>query len=241
MRLVAFRNGSGPALGACIGEELINLTDQGLPETLDALLAAGTEWLAVAERAIRRATTRRSLAGVHYLPPLQSPQKAIAVGLNYRAHAIEGNFEAPSYPVLFHRFPSSWVGHGSPLIRPRVSGQFDYEGELVAVIGKAGRHISPSRALEHVAGYSIFNDSTVRDYQFKSSQWMIGKNFDDSGSFGPEFVTSDELPDGAAGLRVQTRLNGTTMQDANTRDMIFNVSVLVATCSEAMTLRAGDV
>ncbi len=133
---------------------------------------------------------------------MQSPSKAIAVGLNYIDHAAESKFEPPTYPVLFHRFPSSWVGHSQPIVRPHVSTQFDYEGELLVVIGKAGRYIKKGKALNHVAGYSVFNDGSIRDYQFKSAQWMMGKNFDRSGSFGPELVTADELPAGATGLKL---------------------------------------
>ncbi|MES2946262.1 MAG: fumarylacetoacetate hydrolase family protein, partial [Pseudomonadota bacterium] len=119
--------------------------------------------------------------------------------------------------------------------------QLDYEGELVAVIGKAGRYITKETALEHVAGYSICNDASIRDYQFKSAQWTIGKNFDDSGPFGPVFVTADELPPGAAGLKLQTRLNGVVVQDASTSSLIFDVATLVSLLSEAVCLQAGDV
>jgi 2-keto-4-pentenoate hydratase/2-oxohepta-3-ene-1,7-dioic acid hydratase in catechol pathway len=189
-----------------------------------------------------RAKARVPLAGIVYRPPVASPSKAIAVGLNYVDHAAESPYkDAPKYPVLFHRFASSWVAHNATLTRPHVSEQFDYEGELVVVIGKPGRYIAKDRALDHVAGYSIFNDGSIRDYQFKSTQWMMGKNFDNSGSFGPEFVTADELPAGAAGLRLVTRLNGQTVQDANTRDMIFDVATLVHVCSEAMALSPGDI
>ena len=133
------------------------------------------------------------------------------------------------------------VGQGAPVVRPKVSDKFDYEGELVAVIGEGGRHISKDKALDHVAGYSIFNDVSVRDYQFKSPQWTVGKNFDGTGPFGPVFVTADELPAGARGLRIQTRLNGQIMQDANTNDMVFDLETLIATISEAITLESGDV
>jgi 2-keto-4-pentenoate hydratase/2-oxohepta-3-ene-1,7-dioic acid hydratase in catechol pathway len=157
-------------------------------------------------------------------------------------HAAESPYkDPPKYPVLFHRFVSSWVAHDAPLVRPHVSEQFDYEGELLVVIGKRGRYIAKERALDHVAGYSIFNDGSIRDYQFKSTQWMMGKNFDASGSFGPEFVTADELPPGAVGLQLRTRLNGQTVQDANTRDMIFDVATLVHVCSDAMALSPGDI
>ncbi|WP_421956337.1 fumarylacetoacetate hydrolase family protein [Polaromonas sp.] len=241
MRLLAFQNKGQPVLGLRLGQEIINLTEQGLPATLDELLRAGPEGLASAKRAADKARTRLPLAGLQWLAPVQAPAKAIAVGLNYVDHAAEGNFEPPKYPVLFHRFPSSWVGHGQPLVRPHVSTQFDYEGELVIVIGKAGRYISKEKALDHVGGYSLFNDGSIRDYQFKSAQWMMGKNFDNSGSFGPEFVTPDELPAGASGLKLQTRLNGKVLQEANTRDMIFDVATLVSVCSEPFALQPGDI
>ena len=241
MRLIAFQSQGQPAIGLRLGQEVVDLTAAGLPATLDALLRAGPEGLAAAQRAGASARSRLPLAGIAWLPPLQSPSKAIAVGLNYVDHAAEGNFEPPKYPVLFHRFPSSWVGHGQSLVRPHVSTQFDYEGELVVVIGKAGRYIDKAKALDHVAGYSLFNDGSIRDYQFKSAQWMMGKNFDRSGAFGPELVTADELPAGAAGLKLQTRLNGRVMQEADTRDMIFDVATLVSVCSEPFALQPGDI
>jgi acylpyruvate hydrolase len=161
--------------------------------------------------------------------------------LNYVDHAAESHFEPPAHPVVFHRYRSSWVAHDEPLIRPRVSTQFDYEAELVAVIGKAGRYIPKETALSHVAGYTIFNDGSIRDYQLRTNQWMLGKNFDSSGSFGPDFVTAEELPAGAKGLQIQCRLNGQILQNANTKDMIFDVATLVSVCSDAMALQPGDI
>ena len=178
---------------------------------------------------------------VEYLPPFPMPEKIICVGLNYNDHAKESGFQTPTYPALFGRFPSSLIGHKQAILRPRVSNLLDYEGELVAVIGKGGRDISLESALDHVAGYSIFNDASVRDYQFKSAQWMIGKNFDGTGAFGPSFVTADELPAGAKGLHLETRLNGTVMQSASTTDLIFDVATLVSLMSECMALKPGDV
>ncbi len=181
------------------------------------------------------------LSKIEYLPPFPNPEKIICVGLNYNDHAKESGFQTPVYPALFGRFPSSLIGNNQPILRPRVSDLLDYEGELVAIIGKAGRDISVERALDHVAGYSIFNDASVRDYQFKSAQWMIGKNFDDTGAFGPYFVTADELPAGAKGLHIETRLNGKVMQTASTSDLIFDVATLVSLLSECMALKPGDV
>lgn len=242
MRFVAFLNDHGqPALGARADQNLIDLTALGLPATLDELLRQGDAGFAQARDAVARATTRRPLDGITYLPPVASPAKAFAIGLNYTDHAAESNFEPPKFPVVFQRYPSSWVAHGQALVRPHVSTQFDYEAELVAVIGKAGRYIAKDKALDHVAGYSIFNDGSIRDYQLRTNQWTLGKNFDASGSFGPEFVTADELPRGAAGLRLQCRLNGQVLQDANTANMIFDVATLVSVCSESMALQPGDI
>jgi 2-keto-4-pentenoate hydratase/2-oxohepta-3-ene-1,7-dioic acid hydratase in catechol pathway len=243
MRLIAFSRPDGkPALGARVGQEVVDLTALGLPATLDELLVRGEAGFKAASDAIPRATSRLALDSITYLPPVANPSKAIAVGLNYADHATESPFkEPPRFPVLFHRFPSSWVAHKAPIVMPKVSEQLDYEAELLIVIGKPGRYIEKSKALEHVAGYSLFNDGTVRDYQLRTPQRMIGKNFDRSGSFGPEFVTADELPPGASGLQIQSRLNGKMMQNANTRDMIFDVATLVSVCSEAFMIRPGDI
>lgn len=240
MRLLAFLNNGRPALGLRIDQEVIDLTAEGLPATLDELLKAGPAGLEAAKKASATARRRIPLSEIKWLPPIAAPSKAIAVGLNFMDHAAESKFEPPKYPVLFHRYPSSWVGHNTPLVRPHVSTQFDYEGELLVVIGKGGRYIDKSKALDHVAGYSVFNDGSIRDYQMKSAQWMMGKNFDNSGSFGPELVTPDELPAGAVGLHLQTRLNGQVLQDANTRDMIFDVATLISVCSEPFALQPGD-
>ena len=240
MRFIAFATASGPALGLRIGNEVVNLTAEGLPSTLEALLQQGAVGLERARVAAEKSRTRIPLEQIQYLAPINNPAKAIAVGLNFKDHAAESNFQPPSYPVLFNRFPSSWVGHNAPIVRPHVSERFDYEGELLVVIGKAGRYIDEAKALEHVAGYSVFNDGSIRDYQTKSAQWMMGKNFDRSGGFGPEFVTADELPAGAKGLKLQTRLNGQVLQDSNTSDMIFDVAQLIAICSVAFELVPGD-
>ncbi|WP_341703375.1 fumarylacetoacetate hydrolase family protein [Ferrovibrio sp.] len=242
MRLVNFLKAGRCTLGARKGDTIIDLTAAGLPDSVDGLLALGADGLAQAKAAAEKGGAGIALASVELLPPVLNPSKAIAVGLNYIDHAAESPYkDAPKYPVLFHRFPSSWVAHGKPLVKPKSSDQFDYEAELAVIVGKAGRHIAKDRALDHVAGYSLFNDGSIRDYQFKSHQWMIGKNFDASGSFGPDLVTADELPPGAAGLRIQARLNGKVMQEANTRDMIFDVATLVSTCSEIFALQPGDV
>lgn len=178
---------------------------------------------------------------VRAAPPLARPGKIICVGLNYADHTSESPYAQPDYPTLFPRFSTSLIADGAPIVRPKLSQELDYEGELVAIIGKRGRHIPRDQALSHVAGYSIFNDGSLRDYQFKSPQWTVGKNFDGTGAFGPDVVSADELPAGAKGLRLQTRLNGEIVQDANTDDMLYSVEDLIAIISEAITLEPGDV
>lgn len=173
---------------------------------------------------------------------MPDPGKILCVGLNYVDHAIEIDPKRlPEHPVFFGRLASTLIGHDAPLLRPRVSRQLDYEGEMAAVIGLGGRHIPPEAALAHVAGYALFNEGSVRDYQFRSSQWFLGKNFDGTGAFGPELCTTDELPPGAKGLRLTTSVNGEIVQETCTSDMLFDVARLVATLSEAMTLAPGDV
>ncbi|MGA5507044.1 fumarylacetoacetate hydrolase family protein [Streptomyces umbrinus] len=182
-----------------------------------------------------------SLTDVQLLPPVPRPGKILCIGLNYVEHSKESGFEAPTYPAVFARFANSLIAHGDPLIRPAASELLDYECELAVVMGRGGRHISEDQALDHVAGYSLFNDGSVRDFQIKSQQWTMGKSFDGTGAFGPELVTRDELPEGCAGLGIRTVLNGEVMQEANTKDLIFGVAKLVTLLSEAMTLSPGDV
>jgi acylpyruvate hydrolase len=215
--------------------------DPAFPGTLDELLAAGGSAVTDAARSLTMAGVI-DLDAISFRPPLAcTTRKIICVGLNYSEHTRESGYEPPNYPALFTRYPSSFVGHREPLIRPLASEKFDYEGELVAVIGTAGRHISRARALEHVAGYSICNDGSIRDFQHRTPQWTMGKNFDRSGSFGPYFVTADEVPPGAKDLKLQTRLNGTVVQSASTSDMVFSVADLISIVSEAMVLAPGDI
>jgi 2-keto-4-pentenoate hydratase/2-oxohepta-3-ene-1,7-dioic acid hydratase in catechol pathway len=210
------------------------------PGDLATLIAGGSECLATAGLRLQKSPTI-DMATVQYLPPLPAPGKIICVGLNYADHSAESGFEVPTYPTIFGRFASSLIGHGAPIVRPLVSEQLDFEGEFVAVIGSGGRDIPKGAALSHIAGYSLFNDASIRDYQFKAPQWTMGKNFDDTGAFGPWFVTADELPPGAKSLRLQTRLNGQIVQDTSSDDLIFDVASLVSILSEAFTLCAGDI
>lgn len=214
-----------------------------LPRTLRAFLAAGPAALtALADRlAGVDASDARISAPFTYLPLAEAASKFICLGLNYRAHAAEAAFEAPTYPVIFTRFATSLVGHEAPMILPPCSPYFDYEAELAVVIGRRATRVSKASAHEYVAGYTLFNDGSIRDYQKRTHQWTIGKNFDRTGPLGPELVTADELPPGGAGLHIQMRVNGEVLQDANTRDMIFDVAETIATLTEAITLEPGDV
>lgn len=242
MKLAAYVRSDGtPAVGAVDGNELVDLTGVGLPSTIDALLRDWPSALAALPDAFARSGTRMALGSVRFLPPIARPGKALAIGLNYVDHAAEGNVEPPAYPTIFPRYPSSWVGHREPLALSPLSDAFDYEAEVVVVIGKTCRGVVREQALDHVAGYSLFNDGTYRDYQFRTTQWLIGKNFDNSGAFGPWLVTADELPAGAAGLEITCTLNGAVVQQANTRDLIFDVATLIASCSAVMTLEPGDI
>src|SRR5882762_6478073 len=173
-----------------------------------------------------------SPACVTFLPPVMAPPKIICVGLNYADHTKESSFQQPDYPTLFIRVTSSLVGHGAAIERPLCSDSLDFEGELAVVLRSGGRHIAKDRALDHVFGYSVFNDATVREFQVKEPQWTVGKNFDRTGAFGPYVVTADELPRGAKGLLLQTRLNGDVVQSINTSDMVHDVASLISIISE---------
>ena len=245
MKFLNFRQGEQRGLAVLDGQGFRGLmsTDAGFPGTLHSLLEKlekGPQALSQAADALRKGHAI-DLAKITYLPPIENPGRIWCIGLNYADHSAESGFAVPTYPAIFSRFSSSMIGHNAPIVRPRVSTHLDYEGELVAIIGKAGRYIAKDKALEHVAGYSICNDASIRDYQMKSAQWTIGKNFDDTGPFGPVFVTSDELPPGATGLKIQTRLNGVVVQDASTGSLIFDVATLVSQLSEAVNLQPGDV
>jgi acylpyruvate hydrolase len=204
---------------------------------LDAHIAAGSLVEAGATALAGEAVAEADLT---FLPLATRPSKIICLGLNYRDHAEESGLGIPEFPVLFARFPSSLIGHQAPIILPKVSEQLDWEAELVVVLSKGGKNIAEADALNHVAGYSVFNDASIRDYQMKTPQWTAGKNFDDTGAIGPWLVTPDELPAGAAGLKIECRLDGVVMQSSNTSNLIFNVANTIHLLSGFMTLEAGD-
>lgn len=243
MRFTAYLDGTSEGLataradGAWIGRKA---GDPLYPGSLDSLIVKGSAALRAAHENLLGGAPV-DLSKVTVKPPLRHPGKIICVGLNYADHSAESGFKQPDYPTLFARFASGFIGQNEAMVRPKLSTQLDYEGELVAVIGKGGRNISKAAALDHVIGYSIFNDGSIRDYQMKTPQWTVGKNFDGTGAFGPSFVTADELPAGCKGLKLQTRLNGAVVQSAMIDEMVFDVATLIATISEAMTLDAGDI
>ena len=239
MRFALIRAGNGPVLAAEVDGSIRDLGRSGLPTDIAAILAS-PEHLAAAKAAAANAP-EIDPADVTWLPPIPRPGKILCVGLNYADHAAESPYDRPTWPVLFLRVATSLIGHNAPILRPGVSDNLDFEGEMVVVIGKPGRAIPEANALEHISGYSIFNDGSIRDYQFKGPQWTLGKNFDDTGAFGPTIVTPDEVPEGGKGLRLTTKLNGETVQSASTDDLLFPLAEIIAKTSEAMTLETGDI
>ncbi|KRH99122.1 fumarylacetoacetate hydrolase family protein [Curvibacter sp. PAE-UM] len=247
MRLFSFAAQGQARIGvlkSAGAQEFIDLSvaAPGLPTDMGALIAQPGGLEAARQAAAQApAAAVRPMAGVRFLPVVPRPGKIVCLGLNYADHAKEGGHARPEYPSFFMRGATSMTGHQEPIIRPRASTKLDYEAELAVVVGKKARHLTKANALECVAGYSCFNDGSIRDYQRKTNQWTIGKNFDGSGPFGPWLVTPDELPPGAAGLRIQSRLNGKVMQDANTKDFLWDVVESLCIITECMTLEPGDV
>lgn len=243
MQLLSFEDAGRARLGVRRGASVVDLkrADPDLPETWpevfqQLLLSQVAETVAGAGD-----SALRPLDAISFLPPIPRPPKILAIGLNYHDHAKEVGLPIPEDLIVFPRTPLSFVGHKQPMIRPKSSEQFDFEGELVAVVGKGGRHISEDNALSHIVGYANGNDGSLRDFQFKTSQWMLGKTFDASGSWGPYIVTQDEVGRGADSLPLVTRLNEQVVQSSNTSDLIFSLPRQVALLSEVMTLEPGDI
>lgn len=242
MRIVAFEKNGAAAIGVRQEETVIDLSVAApdLPQTLRGLLVADALDDAGERAEAAGDDARLAFAGLTLLPPIPDPPKFLCIGRNYAEHAKEGGADVPEYPDIFMRSRLSMIGAGAPIIRPPLSHNLDFEGELMAIIGKTVHRVDEVAALDAVAGYSIFNDATLRDYQRRTTQWTVGKNFDGTGPFGPEFVSADELPPGCVGLHLQTRLNGEVMQDTNTDDMVFPVATAIAYLTQAMTLEPGD-
>ena len=247
MRLFGFRGPNGyesvGALSKGSHDTYIDLcaTDPLIRNNLQEIIQS-PEQLERADLALKNSKAiGGNLKEISFKVPIERPGKIVCMGLNYADHAKEGGNARPEYPSFFMRGPSSMTAHLSPIIRPKVSDKLDYEAELAFIVGKKARHLTLENALDCVAGYSIFNDGSIRDYQRKTTQWTIGKNFDQTGAFGPWLVTPDELPSGCDGLNIQSRLNGQVMQNANTKDFLWGVAETIVLISECMTLEPGDV
>jgi 2-keto-4-pentenoate hydratase/2-oxohepta-3-ene-1,7-dioic acid hydratase in catechol pathway len=236
MRLLSFSADGKDSFGAVSGDGVVTLNAKvGRPILAAALAADGVEAL---RRAAHGATPDRKLADIKFLPVIPQPNKILCAGVNYRAHAAEVSRELPKQPSMFIRFTDTLVGHGGAMIRPKLSDNFDYEGELALVIGKAGRHIPAERALDHIAGYTIFVDGSVRDYQKFSV--TSGKNWPGTGPLGPWLVTTDEIPDPGR-LTLTTRLNGVQVQHSGTDKLIYSIPQIVSFCSDFTALSPGDI
>jgi 2-keto-4-pentenoate hydratase/2-oxohepta-3-ene-1,7-dioic acid hydratase in catechol pathway len=172
--------------------------------------------------------------------PIANPSKIICLGLNYKDHIKEGGYSMPDYPAFFMRGPNSIMPAGQPMVRPSCSHQLDYEAELMIIIGKSGKSIREEDAHSYVFGYTVFNDGSIRDYQRKTHQWTPGKNFDSTGAIGPIIVTPDELPEGATGLKIESRVGDEILQSATTSDMLWSVANIISIISEYATLEEGD-
>jgi len=230
MRFVNYATDAGPRAGLLDGDRVLDVADQP-PGGLQALVAAG---------GLAGASAAGEVADAELLPPIHRPGKVICIGLNYRAHAEEGGREAPETPAFFAKFATSLRPAGATVALPSWSQKVDYEAEVAFVIGSVAREVSAERALEHVAGYSMLNDLSARDYQFKTPQWMPGKAFDGSAPFGPALVTPDEAgPPDAIGIALD--LNGERMQESSTEHLIHSIPALIEYLSMLMTLEPGDV
>jgi 2-keto-4-pentenoate hydratase/2-oxohepta-3-ene-1,7-dioic acid hydratase in catechol pathway len=244
MRFATLQTPSGPR--ACIrrGDAYVDIThaDPALPNSVRQWIAGGQPlWNRIAELAGSPSAVKYPISDAQYLPPIPDPQKIICIGLNYRDHASEQNIPVPREPVIFSKFITTLIGHGRNIELPTVSKKVDFEAELVAVIGKPGRHISEADAPAHVAGYMPGHDVSARDWQKEKDgkQWLCGKSFDTFAPTGPELVTADEVAD-PHNLPIRLRLNGQIMQDSNTSRLIFPVPKLIAYISQVFTLTPGD-
>jgi acylpyruvate hydrolase len=247
MKIVAFEGQGGPRIGVVEGDQVIDLqaAESRVPNDLAEWLAktnGDTKQLAeIAKRA--PASARKPLSSIAYALPVGRPGKIVCLGLNYLEHVKEGSQRdnIPKFPTIFMRGLTSLVPHGAPILRPLASETLDYEAELILVIGKRAKHLTAANATSCIAGYSCGNEGSVREFQRKTTQWDMGKNFDRTGGFGPWLITADELPDAAKGLKIQSRLNGTVMQSDNTDNMMFPIVEMLVYITQGITLEPGDV
>jgi 2-keto-4-pentenoate hydratase/2-oxohepta-3-ene-1,7-dioic acid hydratase in catechol pathway len=240
MRLIVGQTGNSAAVFLVEGDRAKNLSSghAGIGSDLMALINSPVLMAEIARTGMTGTTV--ALAEITPALPIARPGKIICLGLNYVDHVKEGGYDIPDYPALFMRSQNSMMAAGQPMVRPTCSERLDYEVELMVIVGKGGRHISQADALDHVFAYTVFNDGSVRDYQRKTHQWTPGKNFDNTGAVGPVVVTPDELPEGAAGLKIESRVGTEILQSSNTADMMWPVAAAIEIISEYTTLEPGD-
>ncbi len=240
MKYLVGETSEGTAVFAVSGENAVNLTalDPAIGFDLMGLIANPE----LADSLADKITAADPVAVSSIVPalPVAAPGTIICMGLNYTDHIKEGGYDIPEYPTLFMRGKNSIMAAGQPMVRPACSEKLDYEAELMLIVGKRGRHISEADALDYVFGYTVFNDGSLRDYQRKTVQWTPGKNFDDTGAIGPFTVTPDDVPEGASGLKIESRVGDEILQSSNTANMIWGVPQVIATISEYTTLEPGD-
>ena len=240
MKFLSFEKGGAATWGAVIDGGVVDLGKAmgGKYPTLRSAIEGNA--LKDAAGAADGASPDATIDEITFLPVIPDPEKILCIGLNYKSHIEETGRSDSDYPTIFTRFTNTQVGHGQPMIRPKDSTAYDYEGELAVIIGKGGRHISEADSLKHIAGYSCYNDGSIRDWQRHTSQFTPGKNFVGTGGFGPWMVTTDEIPDPTS-MHLVTRLNGETLQDATTDLLVFTVPVLINYISTFTELVPGDV
>ena len=245
MKLIQFKVGEQIRLGIKTENGIIDVEQTAnslsleLPTKMEQVIAGGEEVLKQLAELTKQEVSFISEEEIVYAPCMTQPEKIICVGLNYADHAKESNMDIPTYPVLFSKFNNALAAHNQIISLPKTAEKFDYEVELVIVIGKEAVNVSKDEALSYVFGYTVGNDLSARDLQFRSGQWLLGKTCDHFGPIGPYIVTADELD--PTNLNIQCKVNGEVRQSANTRDMIFDCATLVSYLSQHMTLKPGDI
>jgi 2-keto-4-pentenoate hydratase/2-oxohepta-3-ene-1,7-dioic acid hydratase in catechol pathway len=247
MKILGFETNEGLRLGVVEGDNVIDLqaVDPKVPSNLADILAQNNGDLKSLGDLAKRApaSARKPMKGLKYGLPVSRPGKVICLGLNYMEHVKEGmnRDNIPKFPTIFMRCQTSVVPHNQAIMRPKATETLDYEAEMVVVIGKRAKHLTLENAYSCIAGFSVFNEGSAREFQRKTTQWDMGKNFDRTGGFGPWMITADEVPPGGKGLKIQTRLNGNTMQSDNTDNMMFPVAETIVYVTQGMTLEPGDI
>jgi len=240
MKLVSFEYQNRASYGVVVGEMVVDLESMKLELGDDLKQLIANDKLEALEDLDLSGLPEIALNEITYLPVIASPSKTLCIGINYATHVKETGRDMPTYPMIFTRFADTQVANDDAIVRPKISHKLDFEGELAVVIGKTARHVKADDALDYVAGYSCYNDGSVRDWQKHTIQFVPGKNFPKTGGFGPFLVTKSDIPDPHK-LHLTTRLNGVVMQDTDTDDMIFSVQKLIEYCTTFTELAPGDV